>query len=105
MPLGRARARDGTRCALLPGLRLERLRGGRGAADALGVLVAAGEQDQREDARQDPAEAEDQARGRTTAQTADTSSSSRTWKDEPQPQAAITLGFSTLKPAPWRPST
>ena len=38
-------------------------------------------------------------------QTAETSSSSATRKEEPQPQAAITLGLSTLKPAPWRPST
>jgi hypothetical protein len=36
------------------------------------------------------------------AQTAETSSSSATRKEEPQPQAATTLGFSTLKPAPWR---
>src|ERR1019366_6637263 len=35
-------------------------------------------------------------------QTAETSSSSATRKEEPQPQAATTLGFSTLKPAPWR---
>ena len=26
-------------------------------------------------------------------------------KEEPQPQAAMTFGLSTLKPAPWRPST
>ena len=38
-------------------------------------------------------------------QTAETSSSSATRKEEPQPQAAITFGFSTLKPAPCRPST
>ena len=38
-------------------------------------------------------------------QTAETSSSSATRKEEPQPQAAITLGFSTLKPAPCRLST
>ena len=38
-------------------------------------------------------------------QTAETSSSSATRKEEPQPHAAITLGFSTLKPAPCRPST
>ena len=39
------------------------------------------------------------------SQTADTSSSSATRKEEPQPQAATTLGLSTLKPAPCRPST
>ena len=39
------------------------------------------------------------------AQTAETSSSSATRKEEPQPQAAITFGFSTLKPAPCRLST
>jgi len=38
-------------------------------------------------------------------QTAETSSSSLTVNEDPQPHAAITLGFSTLKPAPWRPST
>src|SRR5436305_15326580 len=37
--------------------------------------------------------------------TAETSSSSATRNDEPQPQAAITFGLSTLSPAPWRPST
>ena len=31
--------------------------------------------------------------------------SSATLNEDPQPQAAITLGLSTLKPAPWRPST
>ena len=40
-----------------------------------------------------------------TAQTAETSSSSATRNEEPQPQAAITFGLSTLKPAPWSPST
>ena len=39
------------------------------------------------------------------SQTADTSSSSATRKEEPQPHAATTLGLSTLKPAPCRPST
>jgi CMP/dCMP kinase len=38
-------------------------------------------------------------------QTADTCSSSATRKDEPQPQAATTLGLLTLKPAPWRLSS
>ena len=38
-------------------------------------------------------------------QTAETSCSSATRNEEPQPQAAITFGFSTLKPAPWRSST
>ena len=38
-------------------------------------------------------------------QTAETCSSSATRNDEPQPQAATTLGFSTLKPAPWRVSS
>jgi DNA-3-methyladenine glycosylase II len=37
---------------------------------------------------------------RRPVQTAETSSSSATRNEEPQPQAAITLGFSTLKPAP-----
>ena len=31
--------------------------------------------------------------------------SSLTWKDEPQPHAATTLGLFTVNPAPWRPST
>ena len=31
--------------------------------------------------------------------------SSRTWNEEPQPQAATTLGLLTTNPAPWRPST
>ena len=31
--------------------------------------------------------------------------SSRTWKEEPQPQAATTFGLLTTNPAPWRPST
>ena len=43
--------------------------------------------------------------GRARRQTAETSSSSATRNEEPQPQAAITFGLSTLKPAPWRPST
>ena len=38
-------------------------------------------------------------------QTAETCSSSATRNEEPQPQAATTLGFSTLKPAPWRLSS
>ena len=38
-------------------------------------------------------------------QTAETSSSSATRKEEPQPQAATTFGLSTLKPAPCRLST
>ena len=38
-------------------------------------------------------------------QTALTSSSSATRNEEPQPQAAITFGLSTLKPAPCMPST
>ena len=47
-----------------------------------------------------------QQRGRDErSQTAETSSSSATRKEEPQPQAATTLGLSTLKPAPCRPST
>src|SRR5579875_1366816 len=43
--------------------------------------------------------------GPPRSQTAETSSSSATRNEDPQPQAAITLGLSTLKPAPWRPST
>ena len=35
----------------------------------------------------------------------ETCSSSATRKDEPQPQAATTLGLLTLKPAPWRLSS
>src|SRR5580692_18565 len=42
---------------------------------------------------------------RSHRQTAETCSSSATRKDEPQPQAATTLGFDTLKPAPWRLSS
>jgi hypothetical protein len=42
---------------------------------------------------------------RVLTQTAETSSSSATRNEDPQPQAAITFGLSTLKPAPWRPST
>ena len=38
-------------------------------------------------------------------QTAETSSSSATRKEEPQPQAATTFGLLTWKPAPCRPST
>lgn len=41
----------------------------------------------------------------TTAQTAETCSSSATRKDEPQPHAATTLGLLTLKPAPCRLSS
>ena len=94
--LGRGRGRLGAR----------RLRGG--------LLVAAGA-DQRDgagggqqDERYDGERALHSGGGRRdgrAAQTADTSSSSATRKEEPQPQAAITLGLSTLKPAPWRPST
>ena len=45
------------------------------------------------------------ARRRRVMQTALTSSSSATRNEEPQPQAAITFGFSTLKPAPCMLST
>ena len=38
-------------------------------------------------------------------QTAETSSSSATRNEEPQPQAATMFGFSTLKPAPCSDST
>ncbi len=38
-------------------------------------------------------------------QTAEHSSSSATRNDEPQPQAATTLGLLTWNPAPWRDST
>jgi DNA-3-methyladenine glycosylase II len=43
--------------------------------------------------------------GPAARQTAETSSSSATRNEDPQPQAATTLGFSTLKPAPCSPST
>ncbi len=52
------------------------------------------------------AEERGRQRGRDpTGQTAETSSSSATRKEEPQPQAATTFGFSTLKPAPCIEST
>ena len=35
----------------------------------------------------------------------ESSDSSRTWKEEPQPQAATTFGLLTWKPAPVSPST
>jgi hypothetical protein len=44
------------------------------------------------------------SRSRLRNQTAETCSSSATRNEEPQPQAATTFGFSTLKPAPWRVS-
>ena len=40
-----------------------------------------------------------------SAQTAETCSSSATRNEEPQPQAATTLGLLTLKPAPCRLSS
>ena len=43
--------------------------------------------------------------GRRAAQTAETCSSSATRNEEPQPQAATTLGLLTLKPAPCRLSS
>ncbi len=42
---------------------------------------------------------------RSRDQTAETCSSSATLNEEPQPQAATTLGFDTLKPAPCRLSS
>ncbi len=80
--------------------RLGRRRGGRGRGRGRlgGVLLAAVVTAARQD--------RDRESGRDERlQTAETSSSSATRKEEPQPQAAITLGFSTLKPAPCRPST
>ncbi len=78
---------------------LGRRRGGRRRPlRLLGVAAAAGErQNQR---RKGGAPTRNRA-----GQTAETSSSSATRNEEPQPQAAITFGFSTLKPAPWRLST
>ena len=45
----------------------------------------------------------DRGQGQTVA--ACSAASSRTWKLEPQPQAATTFGLFTVNPAPWRPST
>ena len=39
------------------------------------------------------------------ARPACSAASSRTWNEEPQPQAATTFGLLTVNPAPWRPST
>ena len=75
--------------------RVGRRRGGLGAR--LVAVAAGGEGGSRCD--------QQRRRGTARPQTADTSSSSATRNEEPQPQAAITLGLSTLKPAPWRLST
>ena len=68
-------------------------RGGRGDR-ARGRLspAATGEEDEGGEAAEAP-------------QTALTSCSSATRNEEPQPQAATTLGLTTWKPAPWREST
>ena len=80
----------------------ERVSAGVGSGVGVGVLAALLAAVVVTAARQD----RDRQSGRDERpQTADTSSSSATRKEEPQPQAAITFGFSTLKPAPCRPST
>ena len=45
------------------------------------------------------------AAGASRRRRACSAASSLTWKEEPQPQAATTLGLLTVNPAPWRPST
>jgi len=91
--LGEADDQVASGAALGDGGRARLGRCGRG----LGCVAAAGEQRGSADGRE--GRPPDRAR---RAQTAETSSSSATRKEEPQPQAATTLGFSTLKPAPWR---
>ena len=84
-PEGRARARRGLR------------RGGRRGRRVVLRAAACAQQESRQqrERREQPG----------APQTAETCSSSATRKEEPQPQAATTLGFETLKPAPCRLSS